>query len=206
MMGRNEIVMWKFGRILSWVIHKAIFRLRVTGQENIPLTGGVILASNHISNFDAPTIAIIAPRPLNFLAKQEFFERKLIGKLLLALNCIPIDRAKPSMASLKRVSNLLKEGQAVAIFIQGRIQKDGSSKDYKSGAVFFAIKGEVPIVPINITSRFRLFSKVHVNIGVPISFEEYHGKRMRTEELNIIAQKLMNQIIALGSLSQGVGS
>ena len=194
--------MWRLARIIMGPAYRAIFRFRVTGKKNIPRTGGVILCANHTSYHDTLVLGISSPRDINFLAKKELFEKKLVSRVLLRLKAIPVDRDKPSMDIMKKVLKLLKDEEAVGIFMQGGRRKDGDADDYKAGVALFAIKGKVPVVPINISSDFRFRSKVHINIGSPISFKEYHGKKVRTEELNTIAQRIMDEIVNLGNYTQ----
>ncbi|MCL2377223.1 MAG: 1-acyl-sn-glycerol-3-phosphate acyltransferase [Defluviitaleaceae bacterium] len=189
--------MYKFAKVVATPVYKILFRFRVTGVENIPATGGVILCSNHRSLHDTLVLGVASPRHLRFMAKYELWRSKLFGWLLTRLDGIPVNREKPSIETLKQTVAVLKEGGALAIFLQGGRRKDFDHDDAKAGVALFAIKGKVPIVPVNITSKFRLFSKIHVNIGAPISFEEYWGQKVRAAELNEIAVQVMDAIVAL---------
>jgi len=174
-----------------------MFRFRVTGKENIPKTGGVILCANHTSYHDVVVLGMSSRRNLHYLAKKELFEKKTARWLFNRFGAIPVDREKPSMDSLKRVVGVLKEEKVLAIFMQGGRRKEPDAADYKAGVALFAIQGKSPVVPVHIRSRFKLFSKVHINIGEPISFEQYHGKKVRTDDLNTAAQQVMDAIVAL---------
>ena len=175
-----------------------MFRVHITGQKNIPRSGGVILCANHTSVHDGPLIAAHSRRRITFIAKHDFFEKGFFSWLFPRLGVIPVNRDKPSVDDMKRIITKLKDGGVVGIFMQGYIRADGSTDDYKAGVALFAVKGEVPVVPISITSRWRMFSKVRINIGEPISFEEHHGKKVRTAQLNEMAQVVMDEIVRLG--------
>ena len=198
--------MWTLARIIATPIYKLLFRFRITGRENIPKEGGVILCANHISNHDPLVVGISSPRNLNFLAKEEMYKYKIFRPLMRGLKVIPVNRAKPSMDTLKQVIKTLKEGEAVGIFMQGRRRRKSLSEpemgDYKAGVALFAIKSEVPVVPIYLQSRYLPFSKVIVNIGEPISLEEYYAKRVKTDELNEAAAKIMTAIEELGRANE----
>jgi len=189
--------MWRLGRILAAPVYRLIFRFRVTGKKNIPKAGGIILCANHTSYHDVVVLGMTSPRNLHYLAKAELFEKKSSKWMFNRFGAIPVDREKPSMDSLKRVVNVLKDEKALAIFMQGGRRKEPDSADYKAGVALFAIKGKAPVVPIHIRSTFKLFSKVHINIGQPISFEEYHDKKVRTDDLNTAARRVMDAIVAL---------
>jgi len=198
--------LWTLARIIATPIYKLLFRFRITGRENIPKEGGVILCANHISNHDPLVVGISSPRNLNFLAKEEMYKYKIFRPLMRGLKVIPVNRAKPSMDTLKQVIKTLKEGEAVGIFMQGRRRRKSLSEpemgDYKAGVALFAIKSEVPVVPIYLQSRYLPFSKVIVNIGEPISLEEYYAKRVKTDELNEAAAKIMTAIEELGRANE----
>ena len=198
--------MWTLARIIVTPIYRLLFRFRITGRENIPKEGGLILCANHISNHDPLVVGISSPRNLHFLAKEELYRYKIFRPLMRGLKVIPVNRDKPSMDTLKQVIKVLKEGNTVGIFMQGRRRRKSLSEpemgDYKAGVALFAIKSQVPVVPIYLQSRYLPFSKVIVSIGEPISFEEYHGKRVKTEELNEAATKIMAAIERLGEANE----
>lgn len=190
--------MYTFAKVFLGFFYKILFRFRITGLDNIPATGGVILCANHQSYNDTPALAIACPRNLHFMAKQELWANKFFSKLFDSLDAIPVNRAKPSMESFKRTVEILKNGGAIGIFMQGGRRDEIDYDDVKSGVALFAIKGKAPVVPVNITSTFRLFSKVTVNIGAPISFEELWDTKVRTEQLNVSAQRVIDAIAKLG--------
>ena len=193
--------MYTLARRVVGPIYRLLFRIRVTGRENIPLEGGVILCANHTAYSDVVVLGMISPRDLKFVAKEELFKGKFLNRLFTSLGAIPINREKPSMDTFKKIVKTLKEGNALAIFMQGGRRKKGEemdTEDYKAGVALFAIKGQVPVVPINIKSTFKPFSKVYINIGEPISFEEYWGQKMRAEDFDEAAGKVMDAIVALG--------
>ena len=190
---------YAFAKVLVGIFYAVLFRIRVEGKDNIPNEGGIILCANHISYHDTVVLGLISPRQLHFVAKEELWRIKLISKLFTKLGAIPINRQKPGIDTLKQVVNVLKDGRALAIFLQGGRKKDIDVDDAKAGVALFAIKGKAPVVPINISSSFRIFSKVDINIGKPITFEEYWDKKIRTQELNEIASKILREIKALGA-------
>jgi 1-acyl-sn-glycerol-3-phosphate acyltransferase len=144
-------------------------------------------------------LGVVSPRDLSFLAKKELFKKRFVSWVLKRMKAIPVDRENVGMDSLKQVVKALKDGEAVSIFIQGGRRKELDAADYKAGVALFAIQGRVPVVPVHINARYKLFSKVYINVGEPISFEEYWGKKVRTEELNTAAQKVMDAITALAA-------
>ena len=191
-----------FAKTIVRPFYRIFFRLRVTGLENIPAQGGVILCANHTSYHDAPVLGIVCPRQLHFLAKYELWHFKWLGKILDKVGAIPVNREKPAISTFKDIVSLLKDGRGAGIFMQGGRRKEIDYDDVKAGVALFAIKGRAAVVPVNITSRFLPFSKLHVNIGAPISFEELWDAKVRTEQLNEAAQKIIDAIARLGEEAQ----
>lgn len=189
---------YRFAKTVVSIVYRIMFRFRVTGVENIPSTGGIILCANHTSLQDTVALGVACPRQLHFLAKHELWQIKYLSWLFDSLGAIPINRKNPSMESFKRTVQTLREGRAIAIFMQGGRREELNQSDAKSGVALFAVKGHAPVVPVNIYSKFKIFSKVHINIGKPLSFEEYWGEKVRTEQLNEIAGRVMDAIAGLG--------
>ncbi|MDR2183850.1 MAG: 1-acyl-sn-glycerol-3-phosphate acyltransferase [Clostridiales bacterium] len=188
---------YRFAKVICGPLYRIMFRFKVKGLANIPSAGGVILCANHTNLQDTVVLGVACPRQLHFLAKHELWQIKYLSWLFDALGAIPINRESPTMDSFKRTLQALKEGRAIAIFMQGGRRQDFDQTEAKAGVALFAVKGRVPVVPVNISSKFKIFSKVRINIGAPISFEDYWGKKVRTHQLNEIAGEVMDAIAAL---------
>jgi len=197
--------MYGFAKVVCGAVYRVLFRFKVEGAENVPADGGVILCANHRSLHDTVVLGIASPRHLHFLAKYELWRTRFFARLFDSLGGIPINREKPTMESLKRTVATLKDGRAIAIFIQGGRRQSIEAEDAKSGVALFAVKGRAPVVPVNISSKFRLFSRVNVKIGKPISFEEFWDTKVRAEQLNTISQSIMEAIAKLGEKPVATG-
>src|SRR5688500_13929619 len=102
---------------LTWLVCRIFFRLflrwRVVGAENVPETGAVILASNHVSNLDPPVVAVGIWRPAAFMAKEELFTHSLFGWYIRRLHAFPVKRGTADRASLKFALESLQQGWAL---------------------------------------------------------------------------------------------
>jgi 1-acyl-sn-glycerol-3-phosphate acyltransferase len=101
------------------------------------------------------------------------------------------------MNAYKTAIRVLQNGEALLLFSQGHRRKTIDIHDTKSGAAFFAIKAQVPIVPIGIVSNYKFFSKVRIHIGKPINLDKYNGKKLKTALLQEITENTMRQIVRL---------
>ncbi len=181
------------GAMLYGLIHrvvaplaKAVWRPDVTGLENVPATGGVILASNHLSFVDSVVIPVVVPRKVAFLAKKDYFEGKGIKGFLtrawfVGIGMLPVDRDDPQAAinSLNTALEVVGRGEAFGIYPEGTRSRDGRLYRGRTGAAHVALTAGIPIVPVAVrgtqdlmpvgTNRPRLV-KVSVKFGPPLDF------------------------------------
>lgn len=185
---------YTFARGLVKIYYKFAFRMDIQGEEHIPKEGGVVLCCNHMSNLDPTTMAAFVKRPVRYIAKKELFEKRWSAKLLSSLGAFPVDRQTTDMKALKTAIKLLKNGEALGIFAEGTRVKEGEAKAAKAGVALFALKGEAPIVPICISSKYKFRSIVHIRYGEPIYLDEYKGQKVTTEMMEEITEKVMEKV------------
>ena len=185
---------YTFARGLVKIYYKFMFRMDIQGEEHIPKEGGVVLCCNHMSNLDPTTMAAFVKRPVRYIAKKELFEKRWSAKLLSSLGAFPVDRHTTDMKALKTAIKLLKNGEALGIFAEGTRVKEGEAKAAKAGVALFALKGEAPIVPICISSKYKFRSIVHIRYGEPIYLDEYKGQKVTTEMMEEITEKVMEKV------------
>lgn len=185
---------YQIAKIVLKILYKILFRMTIEGQQNVPKEGGVILCANHSSNFDPVTMGIYSDRTVYYMAKKELFENKFMYWLLKQLNAFPVDRSTADMAAFKNTVKLLKQGHIIGMFAQGTRVKEGEEKAAKAGVALFATKANVPVVPVAISGSCKPFTKMKIVYGKPLYFEEYRQKRLNTESLNEITNKIMNEI------------
>lgn len=192
---------YAFARAVVSLVLRTVFRVRVTGAENVPLSGGVVVAANHISNLDPPLLGIALPRPVSYMAKKELFALPVLGGILPHLNAFPVDRQAGGTAALRAALRLIKEGRCVGIFPEGGRNVSGTNQE-KAGAAFLAAASGAPVVPAAIvgTRHLRLFGNVTVVFGDPI-----HVVRNRQSDggdLEKGAAEIMQRIRALEESSR----
>jgi len=182
------------GKIIFGIYYRVFFRLRVEGKENIPREGAAIICANHISYNDPIVLCLISKRKLHLVAKQELFKNKFFGFVLRRLHAIPVNREKTDMSTYKAVMKILQGNGMVGIFAQGTRVKEGEAQDIKAGVALFALKGNACVVPTYIDATYRLFSKITVRFGAPMTLEAYRGVKLKSEGLAEVADYIMNQV------------
>lgn len=152
--------------------------LNVRGAENVPPTGGVILAVNHLSWADPVLIGAAIERPAFYLAKEAVFRNPVAARFFQAMGQIKVNRESGgNEAAIATALELLEQGLVVGIFPEGTRSRPGHVKRGKTGIARIAALSGAPVVPIGIdTGDFwpkhstlpRLGAKVYMDIGEPM--------------------------------------
>jgi 1-acyl-sn-glycerol-3-phosphate acyltransferase len=135
--------------------------IEVSGAENIPRTGGAVLASNHSSYLDfifCGLGALPSKRRVRFMAKKSVFDHKVSGPLMRGMRHIPVDR-DAGMASFRTAAAALKSGEVVGVFPEATISESFTIKALKSGATRLARTAKVPLIPMAVWGPHRLWTK-----------------------------------------------
>jgi 1-acyl-sn-glycerol-3-phosphate acyltransferase len=138
-------------------------RFDMTGTDNVPSSGGVLLAYNHIGYVDfvyGGFAAQPSKRLVRFMAKRELFDHKLTGPLMRSLHHIEVDRGA-GVASFDTAVDYLKAGEAVGIFPEATISRAMELKEFKTGTVRIAAAAGVPLVPVILWGTQRMMTKDH---------------------------------------------
>jgi len=192
--------MEKLVRSLILFLGKFLYRLEVTGLENIPAEGGVILCSNHPWTFDMFFIACKVKRLVHYMAKEELFKNPILAYILTKLGAFPVKRGTGDINSIRTALKILKEGKILGILPEGTRTGFNTLRKVKpkAGAALIAVKANVPIVPAAISGDYRkLFNKVKVKFGKPFYINSDPDKKYTKEELEEISRNIMDKVYSL---------
>lgn len=140
----------RFLRILQKLFSRPgrwFFRLRCVGVENIPATGGVVIASNHVHLTDPIMHAFCLPRTFHTMAKKELFRFKPFGWLIGKLGAFPVNRGHGDRGAVDRAVHFVEEGGPLLIFSEGTRSKTGELSSFKTGTAMISMLSGAPIVP-----------------------------------------------------------
>ncbi|WP_300343326.1 lysophospholipid acyltransferase family protein [Nesterenkonia sp.] len=164
-------------------------RPTITGLENVPTSGGFIVASNHLSFLDSVLIQGIFPRPVSFFAKAEYFTQPGVrGRgmrfFFESFGSVPVDRDKQSGAveALFGLTSIIRAGHGVGIYPEGTRSRDGRLYRGKNGVGWLALATGAPVIPVGLRGTQRL-QPPDKNTIRPASFEMHVGAPLQFEHL-----------------------
>jgi 1-acyl-sn-glycerol-3-phosphate acyltransferase len=195
---------------------KLIWRPHVEGLDNIPPTGPVIVASNHLSFADSVVIPFVVPRRVAFLAKRDYFTGTGIKGALVrgwfeGIGMVPVDRDdnKSALDSLNVALEVLAQGEAFGIYPEGARSRDGRLYRGRTGVAHLALTSGSPVVPVGLIGTDRLqpigasvprVVRVTVRFGKPLDFSGRlegvpagRARREVTDEIMAAIQTLSGQ-------------
>lgn len=195
-------MLYKIGRFLLRLFYHNFCKLKYIDNDKIPKTGGIILASNHVSYHDPFVVGtVLKKRRINFMAKKELFEHKFMGKFITIMGAFPVERDKVDRKAIKKALNLLKNGEAVGMFPEGTRSTDGTVGKGKHGTAMISLMANVPIVPTAITGTLNAkiksgiipkYKQIIVKYGDPIYPDQFEGSRK--EKMQKITDKVIESI------------
>lgn len=202
-------------RIFLAPVARMVWRPRIIGRGNVPKSGAVLLASNHLSFMDSVVITLVAPRSVSFLAKAEYFTgRGFRGRISRAffsgIGAIPVVRGAGSAAqdALDSGLQVLKDGGAFAIYPEGTRSLDGRLYRGRTGVAWLALTSGAVVIPVALTGTQELqaagakiprIRPVTVEFGEPLDLRQHgsadsgRARRKATDEIMAAIQRMSGQ-------------
>ncbi len=197
---------------LTWVLGTyavmPLCKFKVAGREHVPMTGPVILASNHQSYLDPMVLGCGSPRlPIRFMARETLYHNKLAGLYFRHAQTFPVKRGGADRQAWKKFEELVKSGEQVSFFPEGTRTVDGSLLPVVpgSGMLIHRCPGAT-VVParirgswkvINKEKGFQGFKPVSVGFGPPVDLSAEWAQDGGRETYQAIAEKIMAAIAAI---------
>lgn len=188
--------LFSFFRAIAKPIAHSLYKLTYEGADNVPLEGGVILASNHQHAIDPGLIAVGIKRPFSAMAKNELFDKRLVSPLLKKLGAFPVKRDISDISAIRYAVSLLEKGKCLMIFPEGTRCPDKPLERIKSGAAAISFMADCPIVPIAVIAPegTKLRKPITIRFGKPIMPSELNMTRISTKQLRGANELLLGRM------------
>lgn len=184
---------------------RLLWRPKVSGVENIPRDGGVILAANHLSVVDSMVVPVVCPRPVYYLAKAEYFAHPVLGPLLTGLNNIPVNRTggREALLAIDAAVPVLSAGHVLGIHPEGTRSPDGRLYRGRPGTVKLALDTGAAVVPVGLIGTERIhpigarvprLARCEVIFGEPLDLTPYTDEQQNAKLLREVTLRLMRAI------------
>jgi 1-acyl-sn-glycerol-3-phosphate acyltransferase len=147
-----------------------LMKYEVRGLENFPREGPVIVAANHVTNFDVFPIQFSIPRVIFFMAKAELFKNPIMDVLLRNLSAFPVNRGDKDAWSTRHALKVLKQGETLGMFPEGKRSQGRGLSVAKTGTARMAIETQCPIVPVTVTGSDKFFKQFPQRTRVQVTF------------------------------------
>lgn len=208
---------WIFKFVLIGPIARFYLRLRWDGRENLPRSGPLVLASNHMTFVDPVGVSMGVPREVIFIAKTKYYSRKgikarILAWFLTAIGQVPVDVANAVSAApaLDAARDLLRSGGVWAIFPEGTRSPDGRLYRGHTGVMRVALPLGVPVIPVGVRGTRELVlppkgwqrGRVSITYGTPMDLTPWAGRKDDPEAWREATDALMEQIAALSGQEQ----
>lgn len=188
------MVLYRLLRALFRGFFRVFYRWQVSGTENIPAQGGIIVCANHISNLDPPVVGSGMERQVAFMAKDSLFKIPVIGSIIRGVGAFPVKRGAGDRGAIRASLELLEEGKALCLFPEGTRSQSGEVGKGQGGAAMLALRSNAQVVPAAIIGPYRLFRPLKIVFGPPIDLSEFRGQKTNSEIIDNATEQIMEAI------------
>lgn len=186
-------------RFLAGTLLRLVCRVEIRHKGSIPDSGGLIVCSNHIHNFDPVLMAMGVRRQLHFMAKVEMFSWPILGWLARKGGAFPVKRGSADIQAVKHSLELLRSGKVLGIFPEGTRSKTGEVNAPFQGVTMLAERTGVLIVPAAIHGEYKMGKRISIVYGEPVDVkslcpDQPYDRALATDKLMEIIKDLKESL------------
>ena len=196
--------MYRLLRLAGHFLLRTMARWKVTGVENVPPQGRLIVASNHLHFLDPVALGMALPRQIVFMGKVEVFRAPVLGWIARTVKGIPVRRGEVDRRALRRAVSVLEAEQALGMLPEGTRSRTGQLLQGRDGVALVALRTGAPVLPVGLVGTQQIFpalrrlerTELRVAIGEPIHVARVEG-RVPRERVTELTDQLMHCIADL---------
>ena len=183
---------------------RVLWRAPLIGEENLPPSGGFILAPSHRSMMDIPFAAVVTHRRIRFMGKKSVFAIPVVGTVFRWLGGFPVARDGTDRKAVRDSVEMLRAGEVLCVFPEGTRQHGPKIQPLQPGAAYLALRAGVPVVPIGMAGTEEImrgnrdplprFGRVAIVVGVPITPEALAGTLVPRDRVDALTARLADEM------------
>lgn len=159
--------------------------------ERLDIDAPFIIIGNHLSMMDPIIVALPVKRyEIAFMAKKELGGNGLLKRVLLNMHTIFVNRHNSDMEAMRATMKAIRDGEVLGIFPEGTRHHQGLMEEIESGAAMIALRSGVPMIPVYLTDRVRLFHRIHCYVGEPIPMEDLRQEGINKETCQALSERI----------------
>ena len=188
---KKRSLIYAIARPIATVLMKTFIPVKYHNLERLDIDAPYIVISNHLSMFDPVIIgAAIKKHQVRFVGKKELCKNKLIAMLFRELRMISVDRHNSDMEAMRACMKVTRDGEILGIFPEGTRHHKGTMEELESGIGLIALRSKVPLMPIYISGKVRLFRRMHVYVGQAIPSEDLREQGINKETSDLLLKRI----------------
>lgn len=188
---RERTPLYTVARCLASFLTHTLFPVRYHHTDVLSMDAPYILISNHLSLLDPFAVALPCKKyEIRFLGKKELTKNKLLGYLVVKIHMIPVERHHSDLAAMRECLKVLKAGKVLGIFPEGSRHHEDLMTPIESGTAMLALRANVPLIPVYLDRKLKLFRRVNAFVGDPIDLSAYREQGIDSAQVEAASQKI----------------
>ena len=194
----KDSLLYAIAKPIVGLLLKTILPVKFHNRERLAQDPPYIVIANHSSMLDPVIIGVgVIGHQVRFIGKKELTKNKLAAWLFKQLRMIPVDRHNSDMEAMRACMRVTKEGGILGIFPEGTRHHEGLMTEMESGIGLIALRSRVPLTPVYITGKLKLFRRLHVYVGEAIPTEDLREEGVNRETCEKLMQRITQTYAAM---------
>ena len=194
----KDSLLYAIAKPIVGLLLKTILPVKFHNRERLAQDPPYIVIANHSSMLDPVIIGVgVIGHQVRFIGKKELTKNKLAAWLFKQLRMIPVDRHNSDMEAMRACMRVTKEGGILGIFPEGTRHHEGLMTEMESGIGLIALRSRVPLIPVYITGKLKLFRRLHVYVGEAIPTEDLREEGVNRETCEKLMQRITQTYAAM---------
>ena len=195
---KERTALYTIARGLAWLILRLFFPVRYHHLEPFDMDAPYIVMSNHKSLLDPFALAYPCKKyEIRFVGKKELSKGKLASWIMEKMHMIPVNRHHTDLAAMRKCTKALKEGRVLGIFPEGTRHQPELMAEVETGVAVLALRAGVPLLPVYIDGKLKLFHTTDVYVGDPMDISDLSNQGYDAEVVHALTERIRQTFLTM---------